>query len=368
MVQKLKCHDCSKQYYDNMLQTIAQDKIQCVKCANDFMASSLNALKQDNVALRVQMQQLLDLLQPCNTTTPSSPSVCNIPSRFLPPSSKPTTPLPTPNNPHITPTQNTPPHTDDIQEYPSLTDPSRNTVRARQPWTTPRTRTRKNHPAPRPAAHTTTSTTEIYNVPTSNSFNLLIDLENDDNESAKPDDMERDDMEIEVISDSLGRNLSKHIGNRKRNTKRTVYVYPGAKLDHIEQRIKSHKTTSKKAHLVVLAGGNDVYEKSAASEEIIQKYSVLLDSIKDRANNATMIAVLPRMKANTYTLSRAIRINSALEKMCARANIRFIDPWENFIYNPKLYKKDGTHINSQGLDILASYIIKQTKINHKNFC
>ena len=367
MVHKLKCLTCGISYYNNMLQSANQNNIQCLKCANEQLKDSFESLRHENAALRVQMQQLIEVVQSNNSNnTPASPSFRNLISRFLPASPMPTgsaptntikTPISTPTTTTTTPNHTrATPKVSDTNHFPALSNNSRG---------------RSHGQRVTPAPSTPSRTTEMYAVPTSNAFNALIDLVNDHDEDetvGDEDETENHDKIIEVISDSLGRNLGKHLGNTNRKVKRTVNVHPGAKIDYIEKKVRSHKPAAKKSHLVILVGSNDVYDKDAASEVIIEKYSVLLDSIKDRSNTATVIGVLPRMKANNYSLSRAIRINNSIKKMCDNANVGFLDLWDNYVYNHRLFKSDGVHINSQGLDILASKIIKQTALQQKIFC
>ena len=165
-----------------------------------------------------------------------------------------------------------------------------------------------------------------------------------------------------IIGDSLVRNIGKFMAN-SRKTKSTTYVYPGAQIDDIREKVGNFVEPGKNSVMVVNIGSNDVFHRRAASQNIIEKYRELIGTMKDRCSNLAMIGVIPRLYESNFNLSRAIGINDKLSQLCKEAKIGFIDPWLDYVGNKSLYRKDGIHFSYKGTQHLASLISRQ--ISHQ---
>ncbi|MCP4255353.1 MAG: hypothetical protein GY775_18505 [Candidatus Scalindua sp.] len=200
-------------------------------------------------------------------------------------------------------------------------------------------------------------------VKLSNSFDALAEVEN----NCHPTPITEDSSMI--LGDSIVRGTSKYFSRPK--TGRIVHVYPGARIDHVKKQVKKNTLPDKKSCVVVNVGSNDVYHKDAASEVIVEDYKDLISTLKDRADNIALVAVIPRMKVGKFALSRALHINDRLTTLCKETTINFIDPWDDFIKDRSLYQRFVTHLNSRGSKLLTSAINKGIvlQLNGKtNFC
>ena len=194
----------------------------------------------------------------------------------------------------------------------------------------------------------------VPSVTTKNRFSILdeIDLVEEIHEKTSGHDMTT--VNSLTIGDSLVRGLGKHLAKNK--SKSSVLVYPGANIKFIENKINKNHIPQINSCLVVSTGSNDIFHKKVASEIVIQQYMNLIDTIKDRADNAIIVGVLPRMKVGGFALSRAIGINERVKKLCKEAKIGYLDPWQDFIGNRKYYLKDGIHLSNDGTKLLAALI------------
>ena len=269
------------------------------------------------------------------------------------------TPSAPPRSPPFTtnhPLHQTVPTLRDLNHFPPLSTPA-------QPFKQCGSRkrvTKKQTPVPQSAIKLT------------NRYSVLKEVE-DEGEGEQPTPSPNKDVLMEdssmVLGDSLLRGVGKFLSRPK--TKRTVHVYPGARINNIKETVKEIALPDKKSCLVVNVGSNDIFRKTAATEHYVADYVDLIDTLKDRADNIAIVGVLPRWKVGNFALSRAIHVNNRIKKYCQqKANISFIDPWDEFINARDLYQRDGTHPSTKGTKLLASMIETNifTQLKSKNFC
>lgn len=322
--KRYSCKSCAREFIKDFFAGVEDDNRICLFCTNFHILEK--KLSQRDLELRNLSEENKKLREQINHFTRkycSPRSVINS-KRYLPPTPSPPTP------PAVSPR---PPPVDSMTHYPPLS-----------PTT--------SRPSPR----------YVTNIATQNRFSVLevIDIEDEINSEQQ----EENETNSLIIGDSLLRGLGKHLANNKNSNNNnkgtrpsnTVMVYPGANLKLINKKINENQIPQGKSTLVVNVGSNDIFHKHAASEEVIQEYEQLIDTIKDRADNAIIVGSLPRMKVGAFSLSRAIGINERIRNLCKNAKIGFVDPWSTFIANGKLYQKDGIHLNSGGCKLLASLI------------
>ena len=202
-----------------------------------------------------------------------------------------------------------------------------------------------------------------------NRFSILREEGEGEQSTPSSDEESLMDDSSMVLGDSLLRGVGKFLSRPK--TKRTVQVYPGARINNIKKTVQETALPDKKSCLVVNVGSNDIFRKTAATEHYVADYVDLIDTLKDRSDNIAIVGVLPRWRVGNFALSRAIHVNSRIKKYCQqKANISFIDPWDEFINDRGLYQRDGTHLSTRGTKLLASLIETNifTQLKSKNFC
>lgn len=278
---------------------------------------------------------------PMTPCSPPSPPAHPCPSPFYPPhpSYAPTAPPMTPRTHTHTPVATPQPPFDRPEDFPPLPTPKRGyktttSVRQRPP-------------------HTFTNPISLENR-----YSILGEITEDANDSIviQIEDEINNDPDINVYGDSLVRSLGKEISNKKRNHRGHVHVSPGANINRITDIISHSTAKDKNSCLVSCVGSNDVYQKKAASEHILQRYRQLIKSMKQKSSRCFVVGILPRPKANAYELSRAIGINSRLDRICKESNVVYIDTWNTFGDNRSLFKGDKIHLNNKGTEKLGGLI------------
>ena len=171
-------------------------------------------------------------------------------------------------------------------------------------------------------------------TPTSNRFSLLSEVEE----------------ESVLIGDSTVKDQGKHFssGNQR---KRHVQSYPGAKSKDLKEVVGKLKTKSRKSIILVQASGNDLFQEHGCvgeTEPVVKQLKSTVEAVKEKTDNGIIIGLLPRRNVSHYAQSKAIGINNRLHQICKQNGVSFLNLWEKFIENGKMYQRDGTHFNDKG--------------------
>ena len=94
------------------------------------------------------------------------------------------------------------------------------------------------------------------------------------------------------------------------------------------------------------------------SEELINNYKDMMDNIGSRGGTAVVYSILPRVGASHEWHSRALGINSRLERIARDSGMTFVDSWARFYGKKYLYASDGVHLSSAGVSLLGSIVDK----------
>ena len=179
-------------------------------------------------------------------------------------------------------------------------------------------------------------------TPTSNKFSLLSKVEE----------------ESVLIGDSTVKDQGKHFssGNQR---KRQVQSYPGAKSEDLREVVGKLKPKSRKAIILVQASGNDLFQENGSvgeTEPVVKQLKSTVEAVKEKTDNGIIIGLLPRRNVSHYALSKAIGINNRLQQICKLNGVNFLNLWDKFIDNRKMYQRDGTHFNEKGKKAFSNFL------------
>ena len=164
--------------------------------------------------------------------------------------------------------------------------------------------------------------------------------------------------ETVLIGDSMVKDQSKHFGFRNIN-KRKVRSYPGANAKKLEEEVRKMKMENNKTTVIVQASGNDLFLRNGnagQTEPLITQLEKTIKTVQSKTNKAIVIGILPRLNVSHYALSKAIGINDRLKSICEQNAVRFINLWDTFYGNRKLYKNDGIHFSEEGMRMFGSQL------------
>ena len=130
---------------------------------------------------------------------------------------------------------------------------------------------------------------------------------------------------------------------------------PGAKVEDVDTLYEKIIVGTPVDTIVTLnVGVNNI--GNTKSEEVIRRYRNLLDKIRYEGRRCIIVGIAPKLNAGSEWISRAIGINSRLEKFVDKGWVEYIDSWDHFWGNSKLYSADGLHFSRLGTDTLKVQI------------
>ena len=160
-----------------------------------------------------------------------------------------------------------------------------------------------------------------------------------------------EEEETVLIGDSMVKNQGEHFGLQN-TRKRKVRSYPGASARKIDEEIRKLNIAKKKTTIIVQASGNDLFLKngnSGRTEPLVETLKRTIDTAKNKTKNTLVIGILPRLNVSHFSLSKALGINERLKAICQMEEVTFIDLWDTFYGNRKLFKRDGIHFSEEGM-------------------
>ena len=177
---------------------------------------------------------------------------------------------------------------------------------------------------------------------TSNRFSLLADEEE----------------ETVLIGDSMVKSQGEHFGSKNKK-KRKVRSYPGANARKILEELGKIEIENKKTTIIVQASGNDLFLRNGnagSTEPLVKQLENTIETAKKKTNNAIVLGILPRLDVSHFALSKALGINGRLKSICQKKGVRYIDLWDTFYGNRKMYRRDGIHFSEEGMRLYGSQL------------
>lgn len=167
-------------------------------------------------------------------------------------------------------------------------------------------------------------------------------------EVTQPPKKSRKSRSLVIVGDSLCRYVDRKVKHRVRGK----YFFPGAGMRKVSESVENW--VEENDVVCLIAGGNDVEDNR--SEELLRLYRQTIDKMRKRGAVPVICGILPRLGQGSEWLSRAIGINARMAVFCRQNNIVFIDGWDHFTRRKDLYARDGVHLSSSGVSILADLI------------
>ena len=160
--------------------------------------------------------------------------------------------------------------------------------------------------------------------------------------------------------------------NKNKNC-RAVKSFSGCKTRRIVEEVKKLELPKRESCVIAHVGGNDLFlkgNKIGNSEPLVKELERLVDTVKDKTDRAMIVGILPRINVSFHAQSKAIGINDRIKDYCIRKNVKFLDPWFDFVGRKGYFGKDGIHLNVAGSrrlgDLLSSGSeeLLRTKVNN----
>ena len=150
----------------------------------------------------------------------------------------------------------------------------------------------------------------------------------------------------ETISTCSDRSLSKG--------KDVVVCLPGARIEHVTERVKKIMGRGNGGSIVVHVGTNNADKEGTTA--ILEKYRDLLKKTKQARVGQIIISGISPVFGNKiqgYRNSKRMAVNGMVERLCKEEDVGYMDLWDSFVGNEDMYLRDGLHLSGKGAAVFA---------------
>ena len=165
-----------------------------------------------------------------------------------------------------------------------------------------------------------------------------------------------------AVIDGIKRNTTIYVGDsiiRKTDTRLSkgedvVVCFPGARIEHVTERVEKIVGRGKGGTILVHVGTNNTDKEGTTA--IVEKYRKLLKKTKQaRLGQIILSGILPVCgnRIQGYRNSKRMAVNGMVERLCQEEDVGYVDMWDSFVGNEELYFRDGLHLSGKGAAVLA---------------
>ena len=152
------------------------------------------------------------------------------------------------------------------------------------------------------------------------------------------------------VGDSIVRKTDRRLGKGKD----VVVCLPGARIEHVTERVEKIVGRGKGGTILVHVGTNNADKEGTTA--IVKKYRDLLKRTKQaRVAQIILSGILPVIGSRNqgYRNSRRMSINRLVQQLCKEEDVGFVDLWSSFVAKEEMYMRDGLHLSGKGAGVFA---------------
>lgn len=132
----------------------------------------------------------------------------------------------------------------------------------------------------------------------------------------------------------------------------------GATLDDLDEQVEQVKGLAPRIIFLAL-GRDDILAGGGDTETFVENYTTLVETLKKEIPDAhifvnSVFPVLDSADSGAASLQDVSAYNSALEQICDKQQIGFID--DTGIIDGKYYEEDGVHFTEEFYSVWADYM------------
>ena len=165
-----------------------------------------------------------------------------------------------------------------------------------------------------------------------------------------------------AVIDGFKRNSTIYVGDsivRKTDTrlsrgKDVVVCLPGARIEHVTERVEQIMGRGYGGSILVHVGTNNTDKEGTTAT--VEKYKNLLKKTKQaRAGQIILSGILPVFgnRIDGYRNSKRMAINGMVKRICKKEDVGYLDLWDSFVGKEEMYARDGLHLSGKGAAVFA---------------
>ena len=128
-----------------------------------------------------------------------------------------------------------------------------------------------------------------------------------------------------------------------------VVCLPGARIEHVTERIEQIMGRGYGGSILVHVGTNNADKEGTTA--IVEKYRNLLKKTKQaRVGQIILSGILPVFgnKIQGYRNSKRMAVNGMVKRLCNEEEVGYVDLWVSFVGKEEMYMGDGLHLSGKG--------------------
>ena len=136
--------------------------------------------------------------------------------------------------------------------------------------------------------------------------------------------------------------------------KDVVVCLPGARIEHVTERVEKIMGRGKGGTILVHVGTNNADKEGTTA--IVDKYRNLLKKTKEaRVGQVIPSGILPVFgnRIDGYRNSKRMAINGMMKRLCKEEDVGYVDLWDSFVGKEDVYVRDGLHLSGTGAAVFA---------------
>ena len=151
----------------------------------------------------------------------------------------------------------------------------------------------------------------------------------------------------------MGDSIVRKTDTRLCKGKDVVVCLPGARIEHVTERVEKIMGRGKGGTILVHVGTNNADKEGTTA--IVDKCRNLLKKTKEaRVGQVILSGILPVFgnMIDGYRNSKRMAIKGMMKRLCKEEDVGYVDVWDSFVGKEDMYVRDGLHLSGTGQQFL----------------
>ena len=144
----------------------------------------------------------------------------------------------------------------------------------------------------------------------------------------------------------VGDSIVRKTDTRLSKGKDVVVCLPGARIEHVTERVDKIMGRGKGGTNLVNVGTNNADKEGTTA--IVDEYRNLLKKTKEGRVGQIFLSGILLVFGNRidgYRNSKRMAINGMVERICKEDGVEYVDLWDSFVGKEYMYVRDGLHLS-----------------------
>ena len=148
----------------------------------------------------------------------------------------------------------------------------------------------------------------------------------------------------------VGDSIVRKTDSRLNKGEDVVVCLPGARIEHVTERVENIMGRGKGGTILVHIGTNNADNEGTTA--IVDMYRKTKEA---RVEQIILSGILPVFgnRIDGYRNSKRMAINGMVKRLCKEEEVGYVDMWDSFVGKEEMYVRDGLHLSGKGAAVFA---------------